>query len=367
MRRFCAWRKSKNMEMQTLLEQVVKMNASDLHLLVGVPPIARVDGALSPLANYEQLQKQTVEELIFSLLTPIQKEFLLTNKELDFSFSFGAGVYGNLGRFRVNAYFQRGYLSAEFRFLPPKIRTIEELSLPKILHAFTNLRQGFVLVTGPTGHGKTTTLAALIDEVNNTRPTHILTIEDPIEYTYINGKSIVSQREMGNDTYSWAKALRSALREDPDVVLIGEMRDPETIASAITIAETGHLVFSTLHTNSASQSIDRIVDVFPPHQQNQIRIQLASTLEGVISQRLLPTLIGGRLPAVELLLVNDAVRTNIREGKSHLIDNIIKTSGELGMISLENDLARLVKDGKVTKDVALAFSFRPEELMRLLS
>lgn len=355
------------MEMQQLLEQVVKTNASDLHLLVGLPPIVRIDGALLPLANFEPLSKELVEELVFSILTPTQKEFLLTNKELDFSFPFGSGAYGNLGRFRVNAYYQRGYLSGELRFLPPKIRTIDELNLPKILHEFAKLRQGFILVTGPTGHGKTTTLAALIDEVNNTRSTHILTIEDPIEYTYSTKKSIISQREMTTDTYSWAKALRSALRQDPDVVLIGEMRDPETMASAITIAETGHLVFSTLHTNSASQSIDRIVDVFPPHQQGQIRIQLASTLEGIISQRLLPTLTGGRIPAVELLLVNDAVRTNIREGKTHLIDNIIQTSAEVGMISLEHDLARLVKDGKVTREVAISFSLRPEELMRLLT
>lgn len=355
------------MAMKELLEQVVKQNASDLHLLTGVPPMLRVDGSLIPIANYPPLSKQEVEDCIFSLLTETQKQLYLTNKELDYSFAFGGGVYGDLGRFRVNVYQQRGYISCELRFLPPKIRTIEELHLPKILHDFATLRQGFVLVTGPTGHGKTTTLAALIDEINLSQAVHILTIEDPIEYTYNPGKSIISQREMGYDTYSWGKALRSALRQDPDVVLVGEMRDPETIASAITIAETGHLVFSTLHTNSASQSIDRIVDVFPPHQQDQIRIQLSSTLAGIISQRLVPTLVGGRLPAVEILIANNAVKTNIREAKTHLVDNIIKTSGAIGMISLENDLARLVKEGKVSKEIAIGFSLRPDELLRLLS
>lgn len=354
------------MTIQDLLGEAVKQNASDLHIMPGVPPVLRVDGELRFLTNYEVLSKGVVDELVLSVLTPQQKEVLLTNKEIDFSLAYGGGTYGDIGRFRINAYYQRGYLSCEFRFLPAKIRTVEELNLPSILHDFTKLRQGFILVTGPTGHGKSTTLAALVNEINVARAAHILTIEDPIEYTYEHGRSIVSQRELGSDTFTFAKALRSALRQDPDVVLIGEMRDPETIASAITIAETGHLVFSTLHTNSASQSVDRIVDVFPPHQQEQVRLQLANTLEGIISQRLIPTITGGRVPAVEILLASDAVRTNIREGKTHLINNIIKTSGALGMVTLENALAILVRDGKIALDIAVSFALRPDELMRIL-
>lgn len=353
------------MEIRELLEETIKRNASDLHLLAGNPPILRVDGELVLLANYGLLPPQVVGELIFTLLTPAQKETVLTNKEIDFSFAFETTTKLQ-ARFRVNAYHQRGTLACALRYLPPKIRSIDELNLPNALHDLARLRQGFILVTGPTGHGKSTTLAALIEEINLTRAVHILTIEDPIEYTYTSGKSVISQREVGQDTHSWAKSLRSALREDPDVVLIGEMRDPETIAAAITIAETGHLVFSTLHTNSASQTIDRIVDAFPEHQQSQIRIQLALTLEAIVSQRLIPALGGGRIPGIEILLVNDAVRTNIREGKTHLIDNIIKTSSSYGMISLEDSLAVLVKAGKISLMTAQSFSLRPNELMRLI-
>ncbi|HCS78717.1 TPA: type IV pili twitching motility protein PilT [Patescibacteria group bacterium] len=258
-------------------------------------------------------------------------------------------------------------MAAALRYLPQKIRNVEELGLPKLYHDFVNLRQGFILVTGPTGHGKSTTLAAIINEINNSRETHIITIEDPIEYMYPKGRSIISQREMHTDTYSWNVALRSVLREDPDVVLIGEMRDYETIAAALTIAETGHLVFATLHTNSAAQTIDRIVDVFPENQQSQIRLQLAATLEGVLSQRLLPQIGGGRVPAIEILMATPAVQTTIREGKTHLIDNIIQTSGEMGMQLMETSLTQLVKAGKIDLDTAKEYSIRPEELIRQFS
>ena len=238
--------------------------------------------------------------------------------------------------------------------------------MPKICHNFAQLKQGFVLVTGPTGHGKSTTLAAIINEINLGKANHILTIEDPIEYVYPAGKSIISQREMDLDTHSWPLALRSALREDPDVVLVGEMRDPETIAAAMTIAETGHLVFSTLHTNSASQTIDRIIDSFPADQQTQVRTQLASTLKGVVSQRLIPQLNGGRIPAVEVLLGTSAIASNIRDGKTHLIDSIIQTSQDYGMIPLESSLASLVLSGTISLETAKSYALRPEELLRMV-
>lgn len=353
------------MEIRELLDLTIKNKASDLHLLVGIPPSIRIDGILNSISSYPALSPEVMEQMIFSLLNPEQKELLLANKELDFSFGFGGGVYGNSGRFRANVYYQRGYLSGAFRYLEPKIKTVEELHLPKILNEFSNLKQGFVLVTGPTGHGKSTTLAAIINKINIEKPAHILTIEDPIEYVYPTGKSIVSQREMGQDSHSWSYALRSALREDPDVVLVGEMRDPETISSAITIAETGHLVFSTLHTNSASQTIDRIIDSFPANQQAQIRIQLASTLKGVISQRLLPQIGGGRVPAVEILLGSNAVSSNVRDGKTHLIDSIIETSQKTGMMSLEQSLSELVMSGTISLETAKSYALRPEDLLRL--
>lgn len=348
------------METQELLAETYKRNASDLHLIVGTAPTLRIDGELYSLKDKPVLTPQDQERLIFSILTPEQKELFLANKELDFSFATPQA------RFRVNIYFQQGAMAAAFRLIPLKIRTVDELNLPPIAHTFGTLRQGFILVTGPTGHGKSTTLASIINEVNQTRASHIVTIEDPVEYVYPPGKSIISQREMHLDTHSWDVALRSCLREDPDVVLVGEMRDYETIAAALTIAETGHLVFATLHTNSAAQTVDRIVDVFPEHAKSQVRMQLAATLEGILSQRLLPAIEGGRVPACEILVANAAVRTTIREGKTHLIDNIIQTSAELGMISLEGSLARLVKTGKITTNIAESFALRPEELGRLL-
>lgn len=355
------------MNIQELLALTVKNNASDLHLLPGIPPSLRLDGELLLANSFPVLTRETLESMVFALITPEQKEMLINNKELDFSVGFGGGTYGDLGRFRVNAYYQRGYLCAAFRFLPPKIRTIEELGLPSIVRTFAKSKQGFVLVAGPTGHGKSTTLAALINEINVETQSHILTIEDPIEYVYPKGKSIVSQREMGSDTHSWALALRSALREDPDVVLVGEMRDPETIAAAITIAETGHLVFSTLHTNSAAQSIDRMIDVFPPHQQIQIRTQLASVLRGIISQRLMPRLSGGRVLGVEVLIATPAIATNIREAKTHLIDSIIQTSQDVGMVSLDSSLATLVNSGSISLETAKSYALNQNDLQRLIA
>jgi twitching motility protein PilT len=354
------------MDIKELLALTVKNNASDLHLLPGISPTIRVDGALQVLGSFEKLTKEQVEELIFQVLIPDQKELLLANKELDLAIEFGGGIIGGLGRFRVNAYYQRGNLCAAFRFLPATIKTIEELKMPKILHTFSSFKQGFIIVCGPTGHGKSTTLASIINEINLTKSCHILTIEDPIEYVYPPGKSIISQREMGIDSHSWPMALRSALREDPDVVLVGEMRDPETISSAITIAETGHLVFSTLHTNSASQTIDRIIDSFPSNQQPQIRIQLASALKGIVSQRLLPKIDGGRIPAVEVLISNSAIASNIREAKTHLIDSVIQTSQDVGMVTLESSLASLVLSGAISLEVARSYALRPEELLRMI-
>jgi len=349
------------MTIKDYLAVVLRQNASDLHLVVGTRPTLRIDGLLLPFPDSQILTQQEAERLIFELLTEEQKELFLVNKEIDFSFALG-----DAARFRVNAYYQKGYMAAALRLIPMKIKGIEELNLPQVCHRFAELRQGFILVTGPTGHGKSTTIAAIINEINQSRPVHILTIEDPIEYVFPPGKAIVSQRELHLDTHSWEIALRSALREDPDVVLIGEMRDYETTASAITIAETGHLVLATLHTNSAAQTIDRIIDQFPEHQQPQVRLQLSMTLGGIISQRLVPLLEGGRLPATEILLANSAVRTVVREGKTHQIDNIIQTSAEIGMITMDKVLAGLTQEGRISLEVATSFAVHPEEVMRLI-
>ncbi len=354
------------MDIQQLLDFTVKNKASDLHLLAGIPPSVRIDGSLQYVPNTSPLKPEDIEKMLFSMVTPEQRELLLANKELDFSRGFGGGTYGDLGRFRINAYFQRNYLAAALRFLPPNIRTIDQLQLPKILHNFAQLKQGFVLVTGPTGHGKSSTLAAILNEINLQKAVHILTVEDPIEYVYPTGRSIISQRELGTDTHSWAMALKSALREDPDVVLIGEMRDPETMQAAITIAETGHLVFATLHTNSASQSIDRIVDAFPEHARSQVRVQLSETLKGIVSQRLVPRMGGGRAAAVEILIGTPAVASNIRDGKSHLIDSVIQTSKEIGMLTIEDSLAQLILAGIVSYEEAKGYAIREDELLRLI-
>ena len=353
------------MEIQDLLSLAIKNKASDLHLLVEIPPTFRIDGVLRFATNFPVLKSDVLERMIFSILTPEQRELLLANKELDFSFSYN-DASGINGRFRINAYYEKGFLAGAFRFLAPKVLTIEDLNLSPIIHDFSKLKQGFVLVTGPSGHGKSSTLAAIINEINLNRACHILTIEDPIEFIYSKGNSIISQREMGIDSHAWSMALRSALREDPDVVLIGEMRDPETMQAAMTLAETGHLVFSTLHTNSAAQSVDRIVDSFSADQRPQIRLQLAATLRGIVSQRLLPKIGGGRIPAVEILIGNSAVANNIRDGKTHLIDTILQTSKDSGMITLDESLAELVRNGVITLDDARAYTLRESEFLRLI-
>ncbi|OGY12643.1 MAG: type IV pili twitching motility protein PilT [Candidatus Blackburnbacteria bacterium RIFCSPLOWO2_01_FULL_41_27] len=349
------------MEFAQLLQLVVDRKASDLHLVVGLPPMLRVDGLLAAVPNEQVLAPEDVDRLIKSFLTAEQIERVTVNKEIDLGVSFSQNA-----RFRANIYHQRGYITAALRRIPMEIPTIEGLKLPQILYTFTKLRQGLVLVTGPTGHGKSTTIAAMLDEINKTRPAHILTIEDPIEFVFTPKQAMFSQREMREDTLSWEIALRSALREDPDIVLIGEMRDYETIAAALTIAETGHLVFATLHTNSAAQTIDRIVDVFPENQQAQVRLQLSNVLEGVFSQRLVPLLSGGRTAAYEVLTGTNAVRSTIRDGKTHQIDNIIQTSAEFGMTTLEANLATYVQQGLISLEEAVSFSIRPEELIRMV-
>ncbi len=347
------------MEIQEILEEALRRGASDVHLMVGTYPTLRINGELIPLSKAGNPNPEYIEKLVFGLTTPEQKELLLTNKELDFSFALG-----ELARFRVNAFYQKGYVSASLRLIPAKIPSLEELHLPKVFSNFSKLRQGLILLTGPTGHGKSTTIASIINAINETRGVHVVTVEDPIEYVYPSRKSLIAQREMHLDTHSWEIALRSVLREDPDVVLIGEMRDYETIEACLTIAETGHLVFATLHTNSASQSVDRIVGVFPENQQAQIQMQLSNTMEAIVSQRLLPAVKGGRYPATEVLLATGAVRNVIREGKTHLLDNIIQTSTGVGMNTMENSLAGMVKDGRVSLDTALSYSLKPDDLLR---
>lgn len=349
------------MDIKQFLQNIVDTKSSDLHLITGVPPMLRIDGALTPIPSMGVLTPDQIGELLKQVLTSEQIERLTVNKELDFSLPFSEKA-----RFRVNAYTQKNSLAAAFRQIPLEIPSIESLGLPTILHSFTNLRQGLVLVTGPTGHGKSTTLAAMLNEINSTRATHIVTIEDPIEFVFKPIKSIISQREMRTDTHSWEIALRSVLREDPDVVLVGEMRDYETIAAALTVAETGHLVFATLHTNSAAQTIDRIVDVFPDEQQSQVRLQLSNVIEAVFSQRLIPAVPKGRAVAYEVMLGTTAIKTSIRDGKTHQIESILETSQEAGMSTLERSLADLVKRGIVTMEVAQSWSLRPEELMRLI-
>ena len=348
-------------KIEPMLEEVIRRDASDLHLQVGLPPTLRIDGALRAIPDAPALTAQDMEQIAFSILDEEQKEVLLKDKELDLSFAFG-----DYGRFRVNVFHERGTLAAALRLIPTKIRNLDELSMPKTLESFTKLPRGLILVTGPTGSGKSTTLAAMVDKINSERACHILTIEDPIEYAHTSKKSMVQQREIHYDTYSFGAALRSSLREDPDVVLIGEMRDLETIAAAITIAETGHLVLATLHTNSAAQSIDRMIDVFPPHQQQQIRIQLAGMLQGICAQRLVPTIGGGRIAAAEILVVTGAVRNIIREGKTHQIEAVIQTGAEQGMQSMDRVLVQLIQQGKITYDTAKEYAVDVDELDRLM-
>lgn len=343
-------------KIEKLLAAAINYKASDLHIKVGVHPILRIDGKLMAIPNEEILTKEATQELVKSIMSEEQLERFAKNKELDFSFG-----YQNT-RFRTNAFLEKSNISAALRLIPSKIKTLQELGLPTILQKFTSHSQGFVIIAGPTGHGKSTTLAALINDINANKSSNIITIEDPIEYLFEQKKSIISQREVGSDTNSFGKALKSSLREDPDVLLVGEMRDLETIEAALTLAETGHLVFTTLHTNSAAQTADRIIDVFPPHQQQQVRSQLANVLLGIVSQRLLPRTSGGRIAACEILIANSATRSLIREGKTHQLDNIIQTSASEGMISLDKVLAELVNRGEILIDDALTWALNPKEL-----
>jgi len=347
--------------LKKLLEITFKEQASDLHLGAGYPPTLRIAGKLLPLIKEKKLSPEDSQGLAFALMTEEQQQRFLKEKEIDFSYNFE-----DLARFRVNIFFQRGKISAALRLIPAKIKTIEELNLPRTLHKFTKATQGFVLVCGPSSQGKSTTLAALLDEINHTRADHIITIEDPIEYVFTPDKAIIDQREVYQDTLSFSRALRSTFREDPDVIMVGEMRDPETMAVAITAAETGHLVFATLHTNSAAQTVHRIVDSFPPEQQGQIRAQLSGSLLGIVSQRLIPRVKGGLIPACEIMIMTPAIANLIRENKIHEIPMVIETSAEVGMISLNRSLANLVKKGEISLENALNYSLNPKELRMLL-
>ena len=352
---------NQDMRIEILLEEVVRRRASDLHLQVGLPPMIRIDGSLMPIPGTDVLDDATVSKLIFAILDDDQRQVLLRDKEFDFSFAFGT-----LGRFRVNAFHERGSLAAALRLIPNEIKSIGELGMPAAVAEFANYPRGLVLVTGPTGSGKSTTLAAIVDKINSEKSAHIITIEDPIEFTHKSKKSVVVQREVHYDTYSFSAALRSSLRQDPDVVLIGEMRDLETISAAITIAETGHLVFANLHTNSASQSVDRMIDVFPPHQQPQVRAQLSNILMAICSQRLVPAIDGGRVVASEILIANSAVRNIIREGKSYQLDAVIQTGAELGMQTMDRTLAGLVQAGTVTYEEARNYAVDLGEFERII-
>ena len=353
--------KNYQLQLEQLLEMAGKQNASDLHISVGRHPTLRVDGNLVSLAKHPILTGEHAKGLVNALLTEEQKGRLLKYKEVDLSYN-----YKDVARFRVNVFNQRGYVSAALRLFPSKIKTVKELNLPTVIEKFAASSQGFFLVVGPTGHGKTTTLAALVDYINHSQTKHIITIEDPIEYVFQQDKSIINQREIGNDARSFKRALRASFRQDPDVIMVGEMRDLETISTALTAAETGHLVLATLHTNNAAQTIDRIIDSFPAEAQNQVRAQLASTLLGVVSQRLIPEINGGRIPAVEIMIANSAVRNLIREGKIYQIDLVIETSMEDGMISLNRSLADLVHKGQISLENAELYSLNPSDLRMLL-
>lgn len=348
-------------KLNELLLITAKQNASDLHLAVGRRPTLRVDGVLVGLQKEEILTPEDAQGLILAMLTPEQKDKFLKFGDLDFSYA-----YEDKARFRVNVFFQRGFMAGALRSIPSTVKSPEELQLPPIIHEFTKLNQGFILVVGPAGNGKSTTLAALLDEINHKRMEHIITIEDPIEYLFVQDRSIISQREIKSDSPSFHRSLRSLLRQDPDVVMIGEMRDPESISTAMTAAETGHLVFSTLHTNSAAQTIDRIIDSFPGSQQGQITSQLAATLVGIVSERLIPRIDGGRIPACEVMFVNSAIRNLIRERKVYQIDLVIETSLQEGMITLNRSLAELVKRKEISLENAELYSLNPSELRILL-
>jgi twitching motility protein PilT len=343
-----------------LLSLAVDKGASDLHISVGYPPLLRINGDLLPVPS-QVLTQEKVSQLFTEILQENQKKQLVNYLDIDFSYTHTTG-----NRFRINIFHKQGQLAGAFRLIPSKIRTITDLGMPSILQDFTSVANGLVLITGPTGSGKSTTIASVIQEINLTQARHIITIEDPVEYLFPRAKALVNQREVGKDVRSWTRGLREILREDPDVVLVGEMRDYETIALTITAAETGHLVFSTLHTNSASQTIDRIIDVFPDVQQAQIRAQLANVIHAVVSQRLIPLKSGGRKAVCEIMIATPAIRNAIREKKTYQIDNMIQTSSELGMISLEKSLVNLIRSGEITLDEAQAYTVKHNDLISLL-
>jgi twitching motility protein PilT len=345
-----------------LLEQMVAHNASDLHVTTETPPVIRVRGEIQRLDSYDPLSSEDTQQLLYRILSSERQKHLEIKRQLDFSHSIPG-----LARFRVNVYFQRESVAAAFRLIPTELKTLEELGIPASLHQLAERPRGIVLVTGPTGSGKSTTLAALIDEINRNRSEHILTVEDPIEFLHRHKRCIVNQREIGPDATSFAEALKAALREDPDVILVGEMRDLETISTALTAAETGHLVFGTLHTQSAPSTIDRIIDVFPPEQQEQVRIMIAMSLQGVVTQTLIPTADGaGRVPALEILLPDDAVRNLIRQGKVEQIYSVMQTNTAKGMQTMEQALANLIQHRTVKLEDGLARSSRPQQLIGIL-
>jgi twitching motility protein PilT len=351
-----------DLDFAELLMEVVDRRASDLHMTAGAPPMVRVRGRLTPVEGYPVLKPTDTRELIYSILSNSQRQKLETNWQIDFAYTIPGRV-----RFRVNAYFQRGALGAAFRLIPFEVTPLMSLGLPPAVAEFANRARGLVLVTGPTGSGKSTTLASLIDVINESREEHIMTIEDPIEFLHSHKKCIVNQRELGSDATSFADALMAALRQDPDVILVGEMRDLETISTAITAAETGHLVFATLHTQDTPQTIDRIIDVFPSAQQGQIRAQLSVALQGIMTQMLLPTADGaGRCVAAEVLVPTPAVRNLIREAKSHQIYSVLQTGGAHGMQTMDASLSQLVRAGKITRQLAESRAHSPEDLRRLI-
>jgi twitching motility protein PilT len=345
-----------------LLERMVARGASDLHVTTGSEPAIRVNGRLERLSDLSRLSNEDTQRLLYRILSTEQQKQLEIKRQLDLSYSMPG-----LARFRVNVYFQRESLGGAFRLVPAELKTLADLGLPEQLHELAKKPRGLVLVTGPTGSGKSTTLAAIIDEINRTRDDHIITIEDPIEFLHRHKRCIVNQREIGPDATSFAEALRGALRQDPDVILLGEMRDLETIATALTAAETGHLVFATLHTQDAPSTVDRLIDVFPAAQQEQIRVQIASTIQAVVTQALVPTIDGnGRIPAVEILFPDDAVRNLIRQAKVEQVYSIMQTGTQRGMQTLEQALADLVVRGKISQDAAVARSSRPDQLVGVL-
>ena len=345
-----------------LLGTLLDLEGSDLHLTAGVPPVVRVNGELQQVDKYPRLSPRSLQGMLYAILPQKLRERFEQELELDMSYSLPGRA-----RFRVNVYMQRDSIGAAFRVIPFEIKDIGTLGLPGVVADLARFQRGFVVVTGPTGSGKSTTLASMVDVVNTERHAHIMTVEDPIEFLHKHQQCIVNQREVGADTHSFAQALKHVLRQDPDVILVGEMRDLETISTAITAAETGHLVFATLHTQDAPQTIDRIIDVFPPHQQQQVRVQLSVALQGIVTQQLLPTADGsGRVACCEVLALTPAVRNLIREGKTHQIHSVLQTSGAQGMQSMDAALAQLVRAGKITRELAESRSSTPEELRRLM-